>query len=432
MRFRARRSSSPVPALILALSLAGCSVGLDYFPEAAPTPTKYKELKGWKFATPRDWADRGDWWSLYRDPKLAFLLKQVEISNQTVAAAAASYEQARALIRQAQAALFPTVSASYTYTRTRTGPAAFGAQSSTGAFGAGFTAAPSTRRPSCRSSPAPGTSTSGAKCAGRSRAIRLPRKPAPPISTMPSFRRRGRSPPPISISAPRMRCANCSCAQSKEYKTTLEIVQRPVQQRVCGIEGGCRDGRGPGFRHRGASHQRRRAARAIRARHRDADRPPACRTHDCDAPAGRTHSENPGLGPFDTARAAPGHRRGGADDAGAKRADRRRHSRLFPGHFALRPAAMGRQKPVAVSCRQRGVVAGRGRRASAVQRRVDLRPGRRRARRLLAKRRQLSSDRAHGVPAGGGSARRGPHPSAGARGAAAGGEGRSAPPSTSY
>jgi outer membrane protein TolC len=36
----------------------------------------------------------------------------VEISNQTVAAA--SYEQARALIRQAQAALFPTVSASYT------------------------------------------------------------------------------------------------------------------------------------------------------------------------------------------------------------------------------------------------------------------------------------------------------------------------------
>ena len=91
---------------------------------AAPTPTKYKEIKGWKLATPRDWVDRGDWWSFYRDPKLAFLLKQVEISNQTVAAAAASYEQARALIREAQAALFPTVTASYTYTRTRTGPSA--------------------------------------------------------------------------------------------------------------------------------------------------------------------------------------------------------------------------------------------------------------------------------------------------------------------
>ena len=43
--------------LIFALSLAGCSVGPDYFPEAAPTPTKYKEIKGWKLATPRDWVD---------------------------------------------------------------------------------------------------------------------------------------------------------------------------------------------------------------------------------------------------------------------------------------------------------------------------------------------------------------------------------------
>src|SRR5262249_17731356 len=101
--------SFPVMAAIFALMLAGCSVGLDYFPEAAPTPTKYKELKGWKFATPRDWADRGSWWSFYRDPKLAFLLKQVEISNQTVAAAAASYEQARALIREAQPPPFPTL-----------------------------------------------------------------------------------------------------------------------------------------------------------------------------------------------------------------------------------------------------------------------------------------------------------------------------------
>ncbi len=131
-----RPHSAPVTALILALSLAGCSVGLDYFPEAAPTPTRYKELKGWKLATPRDWVDRGNWWSFYRDPKLAFLLKQVEISNQTVAAAAASYEQARALIREAQASLFPTVTASYTYTRTREGPAALGAQSSTRAVGA--------------------------------------------------------------------------------------------------------------------------------------------------------------------------------------------------------------------------------------------------------------------------------------------------------
>jgi NodT family efflux transporter outer membrane factor (OMF) lipoprotein len=114
-------ASRSVAALIFALSLAGCAVGPDYSPNAAPVPTQYKELKGWKAATPRDGADRGDWWRFYRDPKLAVLLKQVEISNQTVAAAAAAYEQARALIREAQAALFPIATASYTATRTHTG-----------------------------------------------------------------------------------------------------------------------------------------------------------------------------------------------------------------------------------------------------------------------------------------------------------------------
>ena len=114
-------------ALIVAWSLAGCTVGPDYSPDAAPTPTHYKEFKGWKTATPRDGFDRGDWWRFYRDPKLAVLLKQVEISNQTVAAAAAAYEQARAVIREAQAALFPTATASYSATRTGTGAKAGGA-----------------------------------------------------------------------------------------------------------------------------------------------------------------------------------------------------------------------------------------------------------------------------------------------------------------
>ncbi len=61
---------------------------------------------------------------------LDLLLRQVEISNQTVAAAAAAYEQARALIREAQAALFPTLTGNYDVTRTRTGPLAGGSGSS--------------------------------------------------------------------------------------------------------------------------------------------------------------------------------------------------------------------------------------------------------------------------------------------------------------
>lgn len=118
-------------------ALAGCAVGPDYIPEAAPTPTKFKELKGWKVATPSDALNRGDWWAFYRDPKLAFLIKQVEISNQTVAAQAAAYEQARALIREAQAALFPVLNAAYNATRAYNGPksGAAGAIATAGAAG---------------------------------------------------------------------------------------------------------------------------------------------------------------------------------------------------------------------------------------------------------------------------------------------------------
>jgi len=124
-------------ALMLGLLLAACAVGPNYSRPAAPVPTKFKELKGWKLATPSDALDRGDWWAPYRDKKLDFLLRQVEVSNQSVAAQAAAYEQARAVIREAQAALFPTLTANYNYTRTRTGPNAAGGGSGAPSGGGG-------------------------------------------------------------------------------------------------------------------------------------------------------------------------------------------------------------------------------------------------------------------------------------------------------
>jgi NodT family efflux transporter outer membrane factor (OMF) lipoprotein len=107
-------------------------VGPDYKPAPAPVPTSFKELKGWKLATPSDALDRGDWWAPYRDPKLALLLRQVEVSNQNVAVQAAAYEQARAVIRQAQANLFPTLTANYNGTHTHTGPGVASSGSLTG------------------------------------------------------------------------------------------------------------------------------------------------------------------------------------------------------------------------------------------------------------------------------------------------------------
>ncbi len=110
------------------LALAGCMVGPDYVPPLVPAPEKFKELKGnllkgWKLAAPRDSVDAGPWWRIYNDPALDALETQVEISNQTVAAAVEAYEQARTLVRQAEAALFPTIGAGYNASRQYTGKA---------------------------------------------------------------------------------------------------------------------------------------------------------------------------------------------------------------------------------------------------------------------------------------------------------------------
>jgi NodT family efflux transporter outer membrane factor (OMF) lipoprotein len=117
---------------ILAVILAACSVGPDYLRPSAPEPAAYKELKGWKRATPRDDIDRGPWWSVFRDTKLDSFEPQVEISNQTVAAAEAAYRQTLGVIKEAQAGLFPTVNVDYSYTGTHIGAAAIGNALGTG------------------------------------------------------------------------------------------------------------------------------------------------------------------------------------------------------------------------------------------------------------------------------------------------------------
>ena len=52
---------------------------------------------------------RGNWWELFGDPELNALEQQIDVSNQTLKAAAAQFAQARALVRGTRANLFPTV-----------------------------------------------------------------------------------------------------------------------------------------------------------------------------------------------------------------------------------------------------------------------------------------------------------------------------------
>ena len=93
--------------------LAACTVGPDYKRPTAPIPISYKGDAGkgeasWREARPADAIDRGAWWSVFDDPVLDALLRQVEVSNQNLEAAEAAYRLAAAQVAEARAAFFPT------------------------------------------------------------------------------------------------------------------------------------------------------------------------------------------------------------------------------------------------------------------------------------------------------------------------------------
>jgi len=107
-------------ALAAAAMLAGCAVGPAYQRPSAPEPASYKELQGWVPAAPADALERGPWWTLFGDPQLNELAASVEVSNQNVAAAVAAYTQARALVTEQRASLFPSVTLNGSGTRSGT------------------------------------------------------------------------------------------------------------------------------------------------------------------------------------------------------------------------------------------------------------------------------------------------------------------------
>jgi NodT family efflux transporter outer membrane factor (OMF) lipoprotein len=107
--------------LIVAAALSGCAFTPKYERPATPNPAAFKELQGWAPAAPADALERGPWWNLFADPVLDGLVRQVDVNNQNVAAAVAAYSQARALVAEQRAALFPTVTLTGGADRSRSG-----------------------------------------------------------------------------------------------------------------------------------------------------------------------------------------------------------------------------------------------------------------------------------------------------------------------
>jgi len=120
-----KRSRRRIAAALAATALAACTVGPDYKRPPAPVPVAYKEA-GWKVGTPQDTIDRGPWWAVYNDPVLAALEQQVEVSNETLKADEAAYRQAQAIVAEARAGFFPTLSASASGQRSGTAKSALG------------------------------------------------------------------------------------------------------------------------------------------------------------------------------------------------------------------------------------------------------------------------------------------------------------------
>ncbi|WAJ39868.1 efflux transporter outer membrane subunit [Pseudomonas sp. GOM7] len=108
-------------SLLLAGMLGGCALGPDYQRPELAVPAQFKQVEGWKTASPADALERGAWWQLYGDAELDALVERLQVSNQNLAAAEAQYRQARALVRSARASFVPTLSGSAGVTRSGQG-----------------------------------------------------------------------------------------------------------------------------------------------------------------------------------------------------------------------------------------------------------------------------------------------------------------------
>ena len=115
-------------AAALLLILPACVVGPKYHPPAPPapaavykeSPTQFKETGDWTVAQPADAKLRGKWWEIFNDPELNALEEQLDINNQNIKQFFENFMEARAVVREARAQYFPTLSTAPSFTRSRT------------------------------------------------------------------------------------------------------------------------------------------------------------------------------------------------------------------------------------------------------------------------------------------------------------------------
>ncbi len=114
----------------LALVLAsGCRMGPKYQKPAPPaiSASSYKgntlnaeDASGWKPANPSDAMLRGKWWEVYKEPELNTLEEQLTANNLSIRVAYENFIAAEAVVTQARAQFWPTITTNDTWNRART------------------------------------------------------------------------------------------------------------------------------------------------------------------------------------------------------------------------------------------------------------------------------------------------------------------------
>jgi NodT family efflux transporter outer membrane factor (OMF) lipoprotein len=115
-------------ALALTALLSGCRVGPRYMAPAPPSVTapnykestvNFKDADGWKVASPQDAMIRGKWWEIFNEPELNALEEQLDVNNQNIKLAYNNFMQARALVAEARAQYWPTITIGPSWGRSR-------------------------------------------------------------------------------------------------------------------------------------------------------------------------------------------------------------------------------------------------------------------------------------------------------------------------
>ncbi|MBY6242539.1 efflux transporter outer membrane subunit [Methylosinus sp. Sm6] len=121
---------------LTAVTLTGCAVGPDFVPPPAPAAAGYGAIASTTQSAPtaggasqrlahgRD--TPGQWWALFRSPRLSALVEEAVANHPNIAAAEAALRQARETIEADRGSFFPSAALGHSFTRSQTSTAQYG------------------------------------------------------------------------------------------------------------------------------------------------------------------------------------------------------------------------------------------------------------------------------------------------------------------